>query len=168
MQPGIQASLFWLRPCRRSACSPAISVFFLLNSQLIPSHEQRPDWRPTPSPAVLGPAASASTTAAAAAADEGLRLQRPRALGCLSLVMTPDWINGACLFALWSADTPHPPQSKHRLGQGGWSHRCGGKSDGRCHGPSAQSRSGFLYHTVHFHPPAPFLAIAACCVALFQ
>lgn len=32
-----------------------------------------------------------------------LCLKRPKAVGCLSLVMTPDCINGACLFVLSSA-----------------------------------------------------------------
>lgn len=82
-----------------SACSPAISVLFFLNSQLIPSHEQGLYRLPTPSPPDLGPAASASTADDDDDDDEGLRLQRPRALGCLSLVMTPDCINRACLFA---------------------------------------------------------------------
>lgn len=33
-----------------------------------------------------------------------LCLKRPKAAGCLSLVMTPDCINGACLFVLSSAE----------------------------------------------------------------
>lgn len=33
-----------------------------------------------------------------------LCLKRPKAAGCLALVMTPDCINGACLFVLSSAE----------------------------------------------------------------
>lgn len=48
-----------------------------------------------------------------------------------------------------------PSRDKQRLGWGHKSHRRGGKSDGRCHGPSAQSHEALAcsYHTVTICTP---------------
>lgn len=80
-------------------------------------------------------------------------LERSEAVGCLSLVMTPDCINGACLFVLSSTAVGCASQANRERVMETTAKDVAVRANGGCHGHSAYS-----------HVAPGFRSFFCCCL----